>query len=55
MDHPSYVHRALEADAKASIARTPEMAEGWRALAETCRALADQQEKLDRLYPHWSK
>ena len=42
MDHPDYVARARNAEVQADHARSPGIAKGYRELAETYRALAEQ-------------
>ena len=48
MDHPDYAARARNAEVQADHARSPGIARGYRELAETYRALAEQLEHMAR-------
>lgn len=48
MDHPDYAARARNAEEQAAHARSPGIAKGYRELAETYRALAEQLQYMAR-------
>ena len=48
MDHPDYAARARNAEVQADHAHSPGIAKGYRELAETYRALAEQLEHMAR-------
>ena len=49
MDHPDYAARARNAEVQADHAHSPGIAKGYRELAETYRALAEQ---IEHMAPH---
>ena len=51
MDHPDYTSLARDAEVKAGHARSSDIATGYRDLAKTYRALAEQVERMAHRYP----
>ena len=49
MDHPDYAARARNAEVQADHAQSPSIAKGFRELAETYWALAEQLEHMTPL------